>query len=1319
MVATSQFTISVINDGQDGAPGGTGPQGVSVVKVVPEYRISDSSSGLVPADGTPGIGSQYIWSETKPEIPSGKYLWTRERTDLSDNTPSAYSDAHCDIVISNLVFDVNENAQAITSKISQDQLSTAISNYDSSTVSTIRNSVSQMTQNLTGITSRVETVESTYATKAEVGSNNLYVIADQVPGYLHQSSGAIIAQDSLGKEYTSAFIPVNKGDRITIQSWCTPLDGQGEVRTGYSWLAYQFFSDDDPVTPVSDRIDKWGYSSGSGVETTAEGQEHLTYSTFIPEATNVKYIRVSYRSYEDGYAMVEKSTTPSEYIINPRDLQDYTDTQVSSVRTIAEQTADQFSWLVESGDSSSTFTLTDRTAELVANYINLNGKVTFNGLNSDTQNTITTASNNASTAVSTANTANNTANLANEKVSLGLGMKVNYDIFSGANNGECYIHGYTDGVAADVDGYVYWNGVKRTVPKKMLNPNAVVPNSTTIYIVLRLSSTESTTGTLYMVYYDSVWKYAITPTPTSVATWTWAETTDIILGQFVRSAAAAESEIVDAYLYVPPKNVSDIILDAWKGEAVNGVTTINGGLIQTNTIETKHLATDAIKSNNYSPNDSSVYSTVGTFLDLANGNIKSPTFAVDNTAGMAYIDGAINARYLYLGMSSADLASSDGTLASSGGDIAAIAPVLGSYIYYDGETLMINTENFHIGSDGNVSMSGSINSTSGSIGGWEISENDIHYGMDIGQSGTAYLIPAGSTTSHSIGGSTTISGWTITSGDSFGVTNTGALYASDVNISGTISASSGSIGSWLISPDYLSYGTIGQANSAFLVPNGTSSAYSIGGSPAISGWVLTAGENFGVTNTGALYASNANITGKINATTGSIGGFTIRNNEILNDLGFFWETTINNVRYNYWCGLKQKGGSPSVTSGSIRMFEITRQPLPNGSYASQFYVGSDGYLFCQSGTLGGWTLTSTQITATGNSKITGMQIPSHGVWSFAAGATDANNWATAPFRVKHNGELYSTAGQIGGFTITSTGINSSYLHLSSVNGGAAIQVGNGSGATGYVSVIQQDGFFANSSTHMVSAHVSSDGGEQGFHVLNDNYGTHTYLSAGYNCGIRVDNSSGKRVWFMQNENGNSGIYNETDGNWGVVYNYDDDFCQLRAKTCSVRIGAGNTSGTKTFMPRAADGGKSDGTVYCGASDCRWHTVYSKNGTSTSSDERLKKIYRHLGDDHKKLFMELKPIEYSFIDDLDKKHFGLGAQTTEISMDRLGFGSEYNIVEHSFYSEADTYGRHDTYNMNYIEALVLAIPVVQEHEKEIERLKARITELENKLHQITQ
>lgn len=60
----------------------------------------------------------------------------------------------------------------------------------------------------------------------------------------------------------------------------------------------------------------------------------------------------------------------------------------SNAQTIANQTASKFQWIVKSGTSSSNFTLTDRTAQLVAENINLNGLVTFTGLDSSTQNKI-------------------------------------------------------------------------------------------------------------------------------------------------------------------------------------------------------------------------------------------------------------------------------------------------------------------------------------------------------------------------------------------------------------------------------------------------------------------------------------------------------------------------------------------------------------------------------------------------------------------------------------------------------------------------------------------------------------------------------------------------------------------------------------------------------------------------------------------------------------------------------------------------------------------------------------------------------------------
>jgi hypothetical protein len=63
-------------------------------------------------------------------------------------------------------------------------------------------------------------------------------------------------------------------------------------------------------------------------------------------------------------------------------------TTADSAKTTAEQTASKFSWIVKSGTSATDFTLTDRTAQLVANNINLHGLVTFEGLDSSTQNAI-------------------------------------------------------------------------------------------------------------------------------------------------------------------------------------------------------------------------------------------------------------------------------------------------------------------------------------------------------------------------------------------------------------------------------------------------------------------------------------------------------------------------------------------------------------------------------------------------------------------------------------------------------------------------------------------------------------------------------------------------------------------------------------------------------------------------------------------------------------------------------------------------------------------------------------------------------------------
>lgn len=60
-------------------------------------------------------------------------------------------------------------------------------------------------------------------------------------------------------------------------------------------------------------------------------------------------------------------------------------TKMDARVTKVEQTADKFTWIVKSGTNSTNFTLTDRTAQLVSDEINLKGLVKFSGLTSSTQ----------------------------------------------------------------------------------------------------------------------------------------------------------------------------------------------------------------------------------------------------------------------------------------------------------------------------------------------------------------------------------------------------------------------------------------------------------------------------------------------------------------------------------------------------------------------------------------------------------------------------------------------------------------------------------------------------------------------------------------------------------------------------------------------------------------------------------------------------------------------------------------------------------------------------------------------------------------------
>lgn len=171
----------------------------------------------------------------------------------------------------------------------------------------------------------------------------------------------------------------------------------------------------------------------------------------------------------------------------------------------------------------------------------------------------------------------------------GLGIKWNYSDFSTQNNGEAYFCKYdsSTGAYTDADGWVMFNGVKRTVTKGMqINPNAVIPYNTRTYKVLRLSSATATSGTQYYVWYDSGWKSTTPATPTAdnIADWTWNIDTDIVLCSYVEPAN--ESALVEYEQYTPVRTAQQITTGntAYQQAATAQTTANNAAKTATNYI---------------------------------------------------------------------------------------------------------------------------------------------------------------------------------------------------------------------------------------------------------------------------------------------------------------------------------------------------------------------------------------------------------------------------------------------------------------------------------------------------------------------------------------------------------------------------------------------------------------------------------------------------------------------------------------------------------------------------------------------------------------
>ena len=90
-----------------------------------------------------------------------------------------------------------------------------------------------------------------------------------------------------------------------------------------------------------------------------------------------------------------------------------------------------------------------------------------------------------------------------------------------------------------------------------------------------------------------------------------------------------------------------------------------------------------------------------------------------------------------------------------------------------------------VGSNFSVDSTGAIKSTSGTIGGFEVTSDDLHTAnKTIGDTNSLFLSSTGITDRFGIGGSNGEQTWSIAAGSNFGVTKNGTVYAKDVVITG-------------------------------------------------------------------------------------------------------------------------------------------------------------------------------------------------------------------------------------------------------------------------------------------------------------------------------------------------------------------------------------------------------------------------------------------------------------------------------------------------------------------------------------------------------
>lgn len=565
--------------------------------------------------------------------------------------------------------------------------------------------VTKVETSLTGLTTRVSSTETNLA-NLEIGGRNLVLRSKDftsgddywyINGNYRKSidddgfTVVSISRSGAGLEWNRiiphAFIPVEEMHRGIIVSFDFMCDKVSELDRGCICALQTYnsgggrigwYESQDILSGTQCKLSA-PLSDGKWIRVQvpfSEGDLKKTYGSSNAVAyTSVSLQLVSNGSIHFKKVKIEYGSKATDYTEAPEDV----DQQITAVETIASQTADKFNWLVKSGTNSTDFELTDRTATLVASAINMNGLVTFSGLNTDLQNTI-----------------NNKTNVSYLKFSSGgnkqgffkiatLQVKQNYanqNIIFGVNHRE---HGYTE-------CRIKFSNSGNTDPGMGSFKQTGTPTR-----AWRIIKTATSTWDLYLAKTDSwdggrVIKFDNPYGDGVLVTWSGAS------ADLPDGAIIAEQMITDQ-------------------------TTIDGGIITTGylsadriaggSITADKIATDAIKSRGY------VANSTGSFLNLKDGSFDSKYLKWDASGKITAKGGTIGKykitdQWLVTGSGFTCTGIGGNQAFWAGADSSDSAPFR---VGYDGKFVSSNAD-----------ISGKISATSGKIGRYDITNTYLKTG---------------------------------------------------------------------------------------------------------------------------------------------------------------------------------------------------------------------------------------------------------------------------------------------------------------------------------------------------------------------------------------------------------------------------------------------------------------------------------------------------------------------------------------------------------------------------------------------------------------